>query len=94
MDCPKFTDDYETILEWGKVAVKYDDGDDPSPHWRMEWTAYNKEGYGRFIFHALKYLPLQTQEKQARKAAALFVYLYSKGVDEDVAWECVQRYVE
>ena len=29
MDCPKFTDDYETILEWGKVAVKYDDGDDP-----------------------------------------------------------------
>lgn len=94
-ECPDFSDhDFEKILQWGNVEVKYNDkfvGSDGEvtshpelASWVMSW------GHGVISFDSLD----KDEEHLARKAAALFVYLWCKGVDAMYADRCAAAYVK
>jgi hypothetical protein len=87
MDCPDFDDDtYENILEWAKADVQYADTfvdgrgnvkkNEKLAHWALHWD------HGFIGFDSIQ----KREDKDiARMAAAMFVYLWTKGVSADLA---------
>jgi len=77
---PEFDDfDYEPILEWANARVE----------------EYDNHGYHGFTLiwkHGFIDLEVPTEEK-ARKAAALFIYLWTRGVYASFAERCATAYV-
>ena len=74
--------EYEKILEWcatnrGLTITWTENG------WKLAWK------YGYIGFDGLK----QEDEAKARKAAALFIYLWTKGVSAGIAERCANGYV-
>ena len=94
-DCPKFEDHTcESVLIWAECQVEFSDAfvdgegkvkHDPENAW---WAFTWKQGV--ISFCSLKSLE---DEAKARKASALFVYLWCKGVGADIAAHCAEAYV-
>lgn len=92
--CPNFDYfDYEFILTWAKAEVKYSDtfvdGKGESHHCPelAHWTLFWDRGWIGFDGFSKK-----EDESKARMAAAMFIYLYCKGVKADVADNCAYLY--
>lgn len=97
-DCPKFDYfEYDKILEWAKqynAVVTYEntfvDGEgnvrtnDKMGHWTLVWK------YGFIGFMVFK----KEEEEQAKRAAALFIYLWDNGVSADIAERCAEVYAK
>jgi len=89
--------EYDKILEWcaanKKLSVywanEFVDGhenvriDEEHAHWAFSWQ------YGHIGFDGLK----KEDEEKAKKATALFIYLWSKGVSAPIAERCAASYV-
>ncbi len=79
-ECPEFDDhDPEPILEWADAKIVYDDSE-PFPSWYLTWK------------HGAIQLSVENEEK-ARKAGALFIYLWTRGIYAGVADRCATAYV-
>lgn len=93
-DCPEFDDfDYEKILEWANAEVVWDDTfvdgrGNKHVHPNMAlWTLLWHKGFIGFDC-----IQKREDEAVARKAAALFIYLWCKGVETGVASSCADLY--
>lgn len=99
-DCPVFDDDaYETVLDWAaahhEAAIDYNDKfvkGDGEPvempelaHWALSWK------HGHIGWDDLQ---RRHDEPQARKASALYIYLWSLGVPWGLAIRCARAYVD
>lgn len=95
-DCPEFDDsEFENILKWGSINVEFSDtfidGAGNAIHrpemaaWVMSWKM------GVISFCSLN---TKDDEIRARKAAALFIYLWCTGVAAQVAAHCSEAYVQ
>ena len=80
---PDFDDeDFEKILEWGKAKVTCDYLKDDFPLWTLSW----KPGFVSFWGISPE------DEQSARKAAALFIHLWTRGIDAGLAERCGNAY--
>lgn len=91
---PQFDDfDSEPILKWGEASVEWCDefvnglGEkkkiEEFEHWSLGWK------HGVIGFDGLG----KDDEVKARKAGALFIYLWTRGVSPDIAERCAVSYV-
>lgn len=94
MNCPDFDDDeYEKILEWAEAEVEYEDSHFFATETSVKrvfkgfWTLHWKHGFIGFTSF------FEREEKKARMAAAMFIYLYSNGVMASIASELAELYV-
>lgn len=92
--CPTFDYfDYEPILTWAKAVVKWSDtfvdghGHSEQIPEFASWTLYWDRGFIGFDS-----INKKEDEPKARMAAALFIYLYCKGVKADIADNCASLY--
>lgn len=84
---------YEPILEWAEAKVEYNDkfvDGEGTVECMPEYGSYGlawKHGYMNldYAMHA---------EEAARKCAALFIYLYTRGVDCSIAIFCARLYAD
>lgn len=94
LNIPDFDDDnYEEILKAAEATVEYSDefvdGNDKVTHlpefghWSLCWK------HGFIGFDAIE----KDNEVDAKKAAALFIYLWSKGVRASIADRAAEAYV-
>lgn len=89
---PKFKhDNYEPILEWAEAKVKYNDEfiSDGIITKMPEYGSYNlvwKNGVMHLDYD-------KDQGDKARMCAALFIYLWTRGVDCSIAINCARSYV-
>ncbi len=95
-DCPDFDYfDYEPILKWAKAEVVWDDtfvDGHGKKHKRPSlalWTLFWDNGFIGFDSIQKK---TKKDEKKARMAAALFIYLWCKGVSASIADNCAVLY--
>lgn len=95
MNCPDFDDEeYEEILVWAKAEVVYEDSHFFATETSVKrvfkgfWTLHWEKGF--IGFTSLK----QKEEEKARRASAMFIYLYSSGVMASIASELAELYVE
>ena len=97
MNIPDFNDDnYEEILKAADATVEYSDefvdGHNNVSHipefghWSLMWK------YGLIGFESMSIK--KEDEIVARKAAALFIYLWNKGVAADIADRAAEAYVQ
>jgi hypothetical protein len=93
-ECPDFDDfDYEPILTWANAKVVWDDtfvdghGNKYVRPNMAFWTLIWSKGFIGFDCIRKK-----EDEATARKASALFIYLWSKGVETGVASNCADLY--
>jgi hypothetical protein len=95
MNSPKFDYfDYEPILEWAEAKVIYSDefvdcsdgSIEHKPEWGS-WTLCWKEGVMRLDYS-------KPEEQKARKCAALFIYLWTRGVECSIAISCARLYAD
>lgn len=96
-DCPIFEDDaYEEILNWADATVIWAEetvgtNDEVSklPEEWCCWAFYWQFGY-------ISFLNLRDKENEvaARKAAALFIYLWCNGIGCSLAERCAEAYVK
>ena len=95
-ECPDFDYfDFEKILEWGKAKVAYTDTvyhvktkttrklDEKHCHWTLIWHK------GFIGFDTIN---KREDEEKARRASALFIYLWCKGVEASIADKCASLY--
>lgn len=93
-DCPEFDYfDYEPILEWAGAKVVWEDTfvdghgnkhvNPKLAHWVLLWRN------GFIGFDGIKN---KEDEPKARMAAALFIYLWCKGVSASIADNCASLY--
>jgi len=81
--CPVFEDHtFENILAWGDAQVLFEG--------TLNYPAYWREK-GFIGFDALQ---SQEDEAKARKASALFIYLWCKGIPVDLACHLARSYVK
>lgn len=93
-ECPSFDDhSWAEILEWAGAEVSFDndgyadaDGNviEMYNSWGFVWA------YGTIGFSSLRH---KEDEAKARKATALFIYLWCKGVSAPHAERCAEAYV-
>lgn len=85
METIEFDDhEYAATLIQEKVDVQFVDGGEEWAHWGFRWR------HGGIGFTTRD---KPEEEEKARKAAALFVYLWSKGVGAHLAEKCAEAYV-
>lgn len=94
-ESPQFDDfEYEKILQWAGAKVTFADefvngrtGEKikikKEAYWELFWE------HGFIGFDGFR----KEDEIKARKAAALFIYLWTRGVDPGVAERCATAYV-
>lgn len=93
-ECPEFDHfDYEPILKWAEAEVVWEDtfvdghGNKHVRPDRAYWTLFWKPGFIGFDCIRNK-----EDEPKARMAAALFIYLWCKGVSASIADNCASLY--
>lgn len=92
-NCPEFEDDnFEPILKWAKARVYYCDGfvDGKGNKVEGDMSRFNCWGFSwKHGFISFETLSKREDETRARCAAALFLYLWCKGVSAAVfGWIC------
>ena len=84
--------DYEPILEWAEAKVEYND------EFVSNDTVIKMPEYGSYgLSWKNGYMNLDygiQAEEAARKCAALFIYLYTRGVDCSIAISCARLYAD
>lgn len=92
---PKFDYfDYEPILEWAEAEVKYTeefiDCSTKEIVYKTDYGSYYLEWReGVIVLNFPK-----DQEEKARKCAALFIYLWTRGIDCSIAISCARLYTD
>ena len=88
-DCPDIEDGYEPILAWANAKVSWSDivysGRDLTPIHRPDLASWGfswKHG-GISFSSSLK----KDEEKMARMASAMTIYLWCKGINMSLAWK-------
>lgn len=93
MKSPEFKhNDYEPILEWAEAKVEYND------EFVSDGIITKMPEYGSYSLiwkNGVMHLDYdKDQEEKARKCAALFIYLWTRGVDCSIAINCARSYVD
>lgn len=85
-------DNYEHILEWAEAKVEYND------EFISNGVVKKMPEYGSYSLtwkNGVMHLDYdKDQGDKARKCAALFIYLWTRGVDCSIAISCARLYTE